>query len=120
MTYYDSDGDFKFKNPWKDNSLPEHKKEFLKWALTEIAKNKHPDWTPEVIKDKIEANDPDFFQVPLIRADAASKINADGWLGWLKSKIRPLISKDNGATFKERIQNTLKDIQSKYLSDEID
>mgnify|MGYP004472867237 FL=1 len=56
----------------------------------------------------------------MIRADAASKINADGWLGWLKSKIRPLISKDNGATFKERIQNTLKDIQSKYLSDEID
>nr|DAG89974.1 MAG TPA: hypothetical protein [Crassvirales sp.] len=61
MTYYDTDGDFKFKNPWKDNFLPEHKKEFLKWALTEIAKNKHPDWTPEVIKDKIEANDPDFF-----------------------------------------------------------
>lgn len=120
MTYYDTDGDFKFKNPWKDNSLPEHKKEFLKWTLTEIAKNKHPDWTPEVIKDKIEANDPDFFQVPLIRADAASKINADGWLGWLKSKVRPLISKDNGTTFKERIQNTLKDIQSKYLSDEID
>ena len=120
MTYFDTDGDFKFKNPWTDNSMTEGKREFLKYALTQFAKNKHPEWTDQVIQDKVRANDPDFFQVPLIEASSASRISTDGFLGWVKGKLRPFISKSNGATFKERIQNTLKDFQSKWLSDNID
>lgn len=113
MTKYTEDGDLVFENPWKSTTLSEYKKDFLKKAILEFNKNVHPDWTEQVVQDKINLEDREFFQVPLMSASNASKINQDGFIGYIKNKLRPFSSKEN-------IINWLKDIQSNYLTDDID
>jgi hypothetical protein len=46
MTYYDKNGNLMFLNPWKDTkNLSAKKVEFLKYAILELNKNMHPDWS---------------------------------------------------------------------------
>lgn len=113
MIKYTDDGDLVFENPWKSKSLPEYKKNFLKKAILEFNKDVHPDWSEQVIQDKINQEDREFFQVPLMSASSASKINQDGFLNYIKNKLRPFASKEGFKTW-------IKDKQSKYLSDDLD
>ena len=113
MIKYTDDGDLVFENPWKSTTLSEYKKEFLKLAILQFNKDSHPDWTEQVIEDKINAEDREFFQVPLVSASAASKINQDGFLNYVKNNLRKFSSK-------EAFIEYMKDFQSKYLSDKLD
>ena len=111
MTYFDKNGDLLFINPWKDtHGLSAKKVELLKYVITEINKNKHPDWSEQQLQDKINSNDLDFFRVPLIEGTFASKVNTDGWLGWIKKRLKMFSS---FATLKQY----LRDKQSEFLSE---
>jgi hypothetical protein len=49
MTEYTSDGDLRFINPWKDNNLNTAQQEYLKFIITELHKNLHPNWSESQI-----------------------------------------------------------------------
>lgn len=110
MTEFTSDGDFRFINPWKDNSLHPAQAEFLKYALIEINQLIHPNQTKEEVEAKIRNNDVEFFQVPLVEASFASKIDSEGWMGWMKNKLSRFRSK-------EAFLESLRDFQSEFFDD---
>ena len=112
MTKYTQDGDLRFVNPWKDNSLTTEQADYLKYIITTIQKNIKPDLTDTEIQQKIATDDIAFFQVPLIKASAASKIHTEGWVGWLKNKLRRF--------HKDNIKSMLSDIQSEFLNADIE
>lgn len=114
MTEY-IDGDLRFINPWKNNNLHPDKAEYLKYIILELNKNLHPTWSEAQIQQKINDNDVEFFQVPLIEASFASKVNSEGWLGWFKNKCKRL---SRVFSSKESFKKALEDFQSNYLSDE--
>jgi hypothetical protein len=37
----------------------------------------------------------DFFQVPLVEGTFASKVHTDGWMGWLKKRLKMFTSIGN-------------------------
>ena len=118
MTYFHDNGNLLFRNPWNDSdpvvaAMSPKRREFLKYVLLEINKNKHPKDTEEDIKERRRSNVSEFFEVPLIEASFASKVNTDGWLGWLKNRFKMFTSKEN-------FKKGLKDMQSEYLSDDIE
>lgn len=115
MIEYTPDGDIRFINPWKSNKLQSSQIEYLKYAILAINKDRYSTLSEEQIKQKIEENNPEFFQVPLMEASFASKINNDGWLGWLKNKFKRIteLIKDPEAR-----KQALQDLQSAYLSNE--
>lgn len=114
MMEFTADGDLRFVNPWSnDCHLNPAKKEFLKKAILEFNKDSHPDWSQQTVESKIATNDTEFFQVPLLEASFASKVNTDGWLGWLKNKLKMFTSKKN---FKE----ALEQFQTQWLTDKVD
>ena len=115
MTEYTQDGDLRFVNPWKSNKLSQAQSDYLKYIILEINKNKYPNLTEEQIQEKIDSNSIEFFQVPLIEASFASKVNTEGWLGWTKNKWKRL-QRVFGS--KESMKKALEDLQSEYLSDE--
>lgn len=111
MTYYDANGDLLFINPWKDTkNLSSKKIELLKYVITEINKNKSPNLSDEQIQEKINSDDLDFFRVPLIEGTFASKVNTDGWIGWLKKRFKMFSSI---GTLKEYI----RDKQSEFFDE---
>jgi hypothetical protein len=57
-----------------------------------------------------------MFQVPLIEASFASKVNTDVWLGWLKNRFKVFQTKG----LKEGLKETFENFQSEYLSDEVE
>lgn len=114
MIEFTPDGDLRFVNPWSaDCHLSQAKKEFLKQAILEFNKDSHPDWAQPIIDSKISSNDIEFFQVPLLEASFASKVNTDGWVGWLKNKLKMFSSRSN---FKEAVER----FQTEWLTDKID
>ncbi len=113
MTEYTQDGDLRFVNPWKNNKLSPQQQEYLKFAILELNKNAHPTWTEAQIQDKIQSDDITFFQVPLIDADIASRINTDGWLGFVKNTFKCFSS---WSKFKQ----SLKDLQSNFLGNDVE
>jgi hypothetical protein len=54
----------------------------------------HPNWTKEEMEARIRNNDVEFFQVPLVEASFASKLDSEGWSGWLKNKLSRFRSKE--------------------------
>lgn len=128
MTYFHQNGDLLFKNPWDESdpeimAMSDTKKEYLKWVITEFNKNRFPNLSEAQILMKQKENTSDYFQVPLVSASFASKVNTDGWLGWLKNRFR--VFKDENDKFtiksiKEGTQQALKDFQSEYLSDDVE
>lgn len=111
MIEHTSDGDLRFVNPWKDNTLHPAQAEYLKYAILEINKLRYKGLTQEAIKAKIDEGDPEFFQVPLLEASFASKVQTEGWKNWLKNKLGRFSSK-------ERILETFRDFQSEFFDDE--
>lgn len=111
MTYYDKNGDLLFINPWKDTkNLSTKRTEYLKYIITELNKDRHPGLSDAQIQDKINSNDPSFFQVPLIEGSFASKVHTDGWLGWLKKRLKMFTSIKN-------MKEYVRDKQTEFFSD---
>ena len=128
MTYFHQNGDLLFKNPWDESdpeimAMSDKKREYLKWAITEFNKSRFPGLTDAQINVKRKDSLSDYFQVPLVSASFASKVNTDGWLGWLKNRFK-ILKDDEGKitlkSIKEGTQQALKDFQSEYLSDEVE
>ena len=115
MTEYTSDGDLRFVNPWKNPEKLKYpgQREFLKKYILKINKTIHPKLTQEEIENKIKTNDIEFFQVPLVEASFASEISTDGWLGWLKNKLKNF---SKWSRFKE----WLRDSTSEFFSEELE
>lgn len=119
MTYYDQTGNLLFINPWKDTKgLSPKKAEFLKYVILELNKNIHPEYSEAQIQSKINNNDIEFFQVPLIEGSFASKVHTDGWLGWIKKRLKMFsgILKGDFTNLKQYF----KDKQSEFFSDTIE
>lgn len=114
MTEYTADGDLRFINPWKNNKLNTAQQDYLKFIILEINKNKYPNLSETQIQQKINSNDIEFFQVPLIEASFASKVNTEGWTGWFKNKCKRLSKIFRS---KEAFKKAMADLQSEYLSD---
>lgn len=112
MTYYTTNGDLLFRNPWKHPELvgDSAKVEFLKFALLQFNKDVHPDWSQSQIDACIQNDDDAFFQVPLQESTFASQINAEGWSSWLKGKLKMFKSK-------EAFKKYLSDKASEFLDD---
>lgn len=116
MTYYDKSGNLLFINPWKDTKgLSPKKAEFLKYVILELNKNTHPNLSEAQIKEKIEDNNTEFFQVPLIEASFASKVNTDGWLGWLKKRLKMFSGVFKGDF--SNLKQYVRDKQTEFFSD---
>lgn len=111
MTYYDQNGNLLFINPWKDTKgLSAKKAEFLKYVILELNKNIHPNLSESEIQNKINSNDTTFFQVPLIEGSFASKVHTDGWLGWLKKRLKMFSSLKS-------LKDYVRDKQTEFFSD---
>ena len=111
MTYYDKNGNLMFLNPWKDTkNLSAKKVDFLKYAILELNKNLHPGLSEAQIQDKINSDDVDFFQVPLVEGTFASKVHTDGWMGWLKKRLKMFTSIGN-------LKQYVRDKQTEFFSD---
>lgn len=85
------DNDIYFKNPWSLSfSESPEAKEFLKYILTVINKNRF-NLNDEDIQDMIKSNNPKFFRVPLCKGDLASQAAQLGGLSKaLKNKLERL------------------------------
>ena len=120
MTRYTTDGDLRFLNPWKENTqeLSPKQVEFLKYAILEINKQIHPTYSEEQIQAKIENDDVEFFQVPLMEASTASKISTEGWLGWLKSKLKPFSGIKSLGDLKKRMGDWARRKESQFFDAE--
>lgn len=70
--YVFENGDMKFKNPWKDNTLSAVETKFLKYAITRINQNRHPDLTESEIQEMINNDDASYFRIPLAKGDVSS------------------------------------------------
>jgi hypothetical protein len=119
MTFYSPEGNLLFSNPWDDSDvrvreMSPKQRDFLKYVILEVNKSRYPDLSENQIKEKIVSRDEQFFQVPLIKASFASEVNTDGWLGWLKNRFRVF------KRGKDSIKEALVDLQSEYLSDDIE
>jgi len=100
-------------------AMSEEKREYLKWVLTQINKNRFPK-TEDFSKESATS---EYFQVPLVSASFASKVNTDGWLGWLKNRFRVFRDaegKISATSIKEGAKQALKDFQSEYIDDEVE
>lgn len=113
MTEYTPDGDLRFVNPWKENKLNNDQNEYLKYIILEINKNKHPNWQESQIQDKINSNDVEFFQVPLIDATMASKLNQEGWLGYTKNTFQRFNNLG-------KIKQSFRDMTSEFFDEEME
>lgn len=112
MTYY-SNGDFLFKNPWKDTTgLTTEQAEFLKYIIIETNKRTHSGTSNEELMMHLQNGDIEYFQAPLIAASTASQISQEGWFGWLKRKFKLLDPRDR---FKN-LRKAMSDAASEYLS----
>lgn len=70
-----SDGDFRFK--FVDSpSLSATEKEFLKFALYTINRNRFPTYTDEQLAEKEASNDISYYRVPLCRANKTNQRDA--------------------------------------------
>jgi len=92
MIEFTGDNNIRFVNPWKNpNNLTPDQIEYLKYAILAINKDRF-NWSESKIQQAIERDEIEFFEVPLIEASLASKVNTAGWLGWLKNKLRRISS----------------------------
>lgn len=122
MTYYTDDGDLRFLNPWKHNTgeLFPTQVEFLKHAIMEINKQRRPSMTDEQIQQAIENDSIEFFQVPLLEATVASKVSSEGWLGWLKSILKPFAGVKSLKDLKERAVDWAKRKESQFFDQDLE
>ena len=87
MTYVSKDGDFLFKNP---KNLSPAERDFLRYALYKINKNRFPSYTDEQLQEMEENDNIDYYRVPLARGDSDSVASTNGMLSVLRSKLRYL------------------------------
>ena len=59
----------------------------------------------------IEEDDLNYFNVPLIEASFASKVDTAGWVGWIKNKVKRFSSIDE-------IKKLAEDVGSQFLDTE--
>lgn len=83
-----SNGDMKFKNPWKDSTLSPAERKFLKYALTRINKNRHPDLSDSKIQEMIDNDDVTYFRVPLAKGDTSSRTSQKGLMNAFKDELK--------------------------------
>lgn len=81
--------EFSFKNPWTDTTLTDAEREYLKYALLLINKNKKgPHYSDESIL--AGNNTKEFFYVPLKQGSTRNRTDVNGIWDMLKAKIRSL------------------------------
>ena len=78
-------GDLLFRN--LSEVVDPDKKALLKYALEEINKNRHPDWSNEVLQKKIANYDTECYRVPLARGGMDSIVSTRGLMSLLKEKL---------------------------------
>lgn len=109
MIEFTGDNNIRFVNPWKNpKNLTQSQIEYLKFIITEINKDRFSSWSESKIEQAIERDEIQYFEVPLMEASLASKVNSVGWLGWLKNKLRRMSSV-------KEIKRTLEDAATQYL-----
>lgn len=120
MTRFTEDGDLRFLNPWKENTqeLTAKQVEFLKHVILEINKQRHPTYSEEKIQQLIVQDDVEFFQVPLIEASFASKVDTVGWVGWIKDKFKPFAGIKSLKDFKQKIEDWARRKETQFLNPE--
>jgi hypothetical protein len=81
---------FEFKDPWKDTSLTDAEREYLKYALLIINKNRanRPISDEALLAGKYQ--DSKFFQVPLKQGTTRNRADVNTFWDLLKTKIRSL------------------------------
>lgn len=111
--YYMEDGNIYLRNPWEDNDgikqpLSQEEREFLKFFLLEINKNRRPNDVnnlEEVIKDSKSS----FFWLPLSKGGFSSELATNGLFKMLKDKLKNLTPKRAVKHLKDEIEGFLKD-----------
>lgn len=81
---------FEFRNPWEDNDLTDAEREYLKYALLLINKNKKGShYSDEYILES-RHKDEKFFRVPLKQGSTRNRADIDSFWDLLKTKVRSL------------------------------
>lgn len=83
-----ADGDLLFKNISEVQDPA--KRALLEYALEEINKNRHPDWSKEIRDQKKNSYDIQYYRVPLARGNADSIVSSRGLMSLLKEKLHSL------------------------------
>lgn len=109
--YVFENGDMKFKNPWKDNTLSAVETKFLKYAITRINQNRHPDLTESEIQEMINNDDASYFRIPLAKGDVSSMTSQKGLLNALKDKLKMFDPKVFMARTKDALEGIFTDEQ---------
>lgn len=97
------DGDLKFRNPWTDDRLTPHEKEFLKYVLFTLNKRKYK-WKTinDIDKSKLK---PEDFLCPLMRTKGMDRFrDPNGGINF------PFFSKEYMKETYNRIQNKFYDL----------
>lgn len=112
MIYVDQNGDLLFKNI-NDPSLLPSEREFLKYALRVINKNRFP---TSDLNQMEQSNDVRYYRVPLARGDFSSYVSTDGLLSAFKDKLKEL----NPKVLLERQKDKLEGINRIEESEGVD
>lgn len=87
MIYLDPQHDLRFANVNSPN-LTEAQRDFLKYALRIINKNRHPNWTEAEMDRKERSDSIDYYECPLARADTESQFYLRGATGGFIERLK--------------------------------
>lgn len=107
--FVEKDGDLFFKNL---NELSGPDREFLEFALEEINKNRHSDWTDEIRKQKRDSYDPEYYRVPLARGSNDSLVSSRGLLQLFRDKLTSWTPKNLFKRSRERLEGVYESLNA--------
>jgi hypothetical protein len=81
---------FRFKDPWTDTTLTEAEREYLKYALLLINKNKYGSHNSDESILARREKDSKFFDVPLKQGTTRNRADIETFWDLLKAKVRSL------------------------------
>lgn len=81
---------FRFKDPWTDTTLTDAEREYLKYALLLINKNKKGHQHSDESILALRHTDKSFFNVPLKQGSTRNRTDIDGFWDLLKTKVKSL------------------------------
>lgn len=122
MIYTSETGDLMLRNPWVENDnikqpLTNAERDFLKYFLIEINKNRNPRKVQDL--DNVIKNSNDrFFWLPLAVGDSKNAIALKGLLPALKDKVKQLSPSNIKQRVKDEIEGFMEDENKDKLKDD--
>lgn len=98
---YHKGGDFLFENP---KNLVGAEKEFLKYTLYRINKNRFPNATDEELKEMQDNDKAEYYRVPLAKGSLDSMSSTNGLLSSFRAKLNQLDPKKAIQAAREKIE----------------